>query len=291
MTIYFSVAFFILGAIIGSFLNVVLYRLNTGRGLGGRSKCPSCKRTLSAIDLVPIFSWLFLRGKCRTCKSKISAQYILVELLTAVLFTLAFLKNAILLRVSPSVFAVSTIVSLIIMSLLVLIIVYDLKHKIIPNEFSYTFAAVALLQNFLSYNYQTASIYFSNPFNLAGATILLSGILVAFPFYLLWLVSSGKWMGFGDAKLALGIGWLLGVGYGFSAIVFAFWIGAIVALLIMAVASLLKYIYKKTKGRVGILHSVKFKTEIPFAPFLIIGLLIVFFFNVSALDFISIFTW
>jgi len=168
--------------------------------------------------------------------------------------------------------------------------VYDLKHKIIPNEFSYSFAAIAFLQIFLNFNYSTSSVYFGIPFNFEGLTILLSGILVAFPFYFLWLVSDGKWMGLGDGKLALGIGWLLGIKYGFSAIVFAFWIGAVISLIVMGGIALMKYISRRTGMGIRQMYSMKFKSEIPFAPFLILGLLIVFFLNISVLDFIGMFT-
>lgn len=311
MTIYLSIVFFILGSIIGSFLNVVLYRFNTGKGLGGRSKCSSCKRVLSARDLFPIVSWIFLGGKCRTCESKISSQYVFVEIFTAILFLFVYLRNASLLEQSPIVFAVSTSISLLIMSILVLITVYDLKHKIIPNEFSYSFALIAFLQIFLNFNYKSSEIYLSLPISSSGSfgyeavLMLLSGIFVAFPFYFLWLVSGGKWMGLGDAKLALGIGWLLGIGYGFSAIVFAFWIGAVISLIVMGGVAVMKLVSKKIEGVsknnhrgrydgfVALAHnisSVKFQSEIPFAPFLIMGLLIVFFLNISVLDFLAIFT-
>lgn len=309
MTIYLSVFFFIFGAIIGSFLNVVLYRFNTGKGLGGRSKCSSCKRMLDIRDLFPILSWVLLRGKCRTCKSKISPQYVLVEIFTAILFLFVYLKNATLLETTPLIFVVSTVISLVIMSLLVLITVYDLKHKIIPDEFSYSFAVIAFLQIFLNFNYETSSIYLGLPLSngsigYEAIMMLLSGIFVAFPFYFLWLVSSGRWMGLGDAKLALGIGWLLGIKYGFSAVVFAFWIGAVISLIVMGGVALMKYISRQTdkKGlsrfrfcsNIGYslknIANIKFQSEIPFAPFLILGLLIVFFLNISVMDFLAIFS-
>ncbi len=287
MTIYLSIAFFVFGTIIGSFLNVVLYRFNTGRTLGGRSKCFACKRPLSAIDLVPVLSWIFLGGKCRTCKSKISVQYVLVELFTGVLFMFVYLKNAFILETSPLLFSVSVIISILIMTMLVLMTVYDLRHKIIPNEFSYTFAIIAFLQMFLNFNFETSKIYFGIPWGMEGVLMILAGLIVAFPFYFLWLVSDGKWMGLGDAKLSLGIGWLLGIKYGFSAIVFAFWIGAIIALLAMGTFAIVNYFDKKRRGGLNQLNSIKFKSEIPFAPFLILGILIVFFLNVSALDFVG----
>lgn len=290
MTIYLSIVFFIFGSIIGSFLNVVLYRFNTGRGLGGRSKCSSCKRVLGVSDLVPIFSWLFLRGKCRTCESKVSVQYVSVEIMTAVLFLFVYLKNSYLLPSNPLIFTVSTIFSLVIMCLLVLITIYDLKHKIIPNEFSYTLAVITFVLIFINFNEFTSKIYLGIPLNLSGLIMVFSGLLVAFPFYFLWLVSDGRWMGLGDAKLALSIGWLLGISYGFSAVVFAFWIGAVISLIVMGSIALLKYVSIKTGKHINQLYSVKFRSEIPFAPFLILGLLIVFFLKVSVIDFISVFT-
>jgi len=319
MTIYLSITFFIFGAIIGSFLNVVLYRFNTGKGLGGRSKCSSCKRVLSAKDLFPIASWIVLRGKCRTCKSKISPQYVLVEIFTAILFMFVYLKNASTLETSPLIFMVSVVISMFIMSLLVLITVYDLKHKIIPDEFSYSFAIISFLFIFLNFNCESSQICLGLPSVTAGIwsldtlLILLSGVFVAFPFYFLWLVSGGRWMGLGDGKLALGIGWLLGIKYGFSAIVFAFWIGAVISLIVMIGVAIMKFVSRKINKRrkkiVGCadgkcvdralqslgesvegLTSVQFKSEIPFAPFLILGLLIVFFLNISVMDFLAIFT-
>ena len=277
MITYFAIAFFILGTIIGSFLNVVIYRLNTGRGLGGRSKCSSCRRILTFIDLVPVLSWLFLKGKCRGCKSKISWQYPLVELSTGILFLFVFLKNISIFERSPLIFTISTIISLVIMSILVVITVYDLKHKIIPDQLSYSFATIAFLQLFLKFDYITSTISFGLPLTFESFLTICSGVFVAFPFFFLWLVSSGKWMGLGDAKLALGIGWLLGISYGFSAIVFAFWIGAIISLLIIGIGYLLNN------------QKLQLKSEVPFAPFIILGLLIVFFLRISILDFIGLF--
>src|SRR5574343_2050011 len=82
---------FVFGAIVGSFLNVVSLRFNTGVGLGGRSKCMSCGTGLTWKELVPIFSFLFQRGACKKCKSKISWQYPLVEFVAGVIFVLIFI--------------------------------------------------------------------------------------------------------------------------------------------------------------------------------------------------------
>jgi prepilin signal peptidase PulO-like enzyme (type II secretory pathway) len=253
---------FVFGIIIGSFLNVVLFRYNTGWGIGGRSKCFSCRRELKAIDLVPILSFLMFKGRCRTCKSKISWQYPSVELLTGVLFAATFAFYSPLLLTNLNQFILNIVFGFVIMALLVLITVYDLKHKIIPDVFVYTFSIVALVYSFLSVDV-FGSLIISNP----GLMYLIAGPVLAAPFYILWLISAGTWMGLGDAKLALGIGWLLGLIKGGAAIAIGFYIGAIVALFIL----LFNWLFKR-KG-------ISLKSEIPFAPFLITGLLTVFFFG------------
>jgi prepilin signal peptidase PulO-like enzyme (type II secretory pathway) len=275
MYIFLTIATFILGTIIGSFLNVVLYRYNTGRGIGGRSHCFSCRRKLTAIDLVPVFSYIFLRGRCRHCKSKISPQYLAVELLTGVLFAGAFVIDSSLFSVGSPMFLYELVYHFIVMSFLVLIIVYDMKHKIIPDAFAYGFAFVAVLHLFIGIN-PAGNIQFLHP----GGWEMLAGAMLAFPFYFLWLVSGGRWMGLGDAKLALGIGWFLGLSAGISAIVLSFWVGAAVSILLLAAIKLLKGLRKELSiGLRSKLPHLTIKSEVPFAPFLIIGLLSVFFFG------------
>jgi leader peptidase (prepilin peptidase)/N-methyltransferase len=149
------------------------------------------------------------------------------------------------------------------MSLLVLITVYDIRHKIIPDVFAYTFAVVSFVSLFV-YIGSTGQFVIVIP----AIPELFAGVILAFPFYFLWLVSRGRWMGLGDAKLALGIGWFLGLAQGATAIMYSFWIGAFVSLVILAFQNL----FAKNK-------SLSMKSEIPFAPFLILGLLIVYFFG------------
>jgi prepilin signal peptidase PulO-like enzyme (type II secretory pathway) len=109
---------------------------------------PSCGAKLRAIDLFPVVSWLFLRGRCRTCKSKISPQYPLVEFFTGVLFVLLFMSA------SPffahvNLLALYFVWNAIIFSILMVIFVYDIHHKIIPDGLSYTFAIMAFIQTFI----------------------------------------------------------------------------------------------------------------------------------------------
>lgn len=273
--------FFIFGCIIGSFLNVVLFRYNTGRTIGGRSKCFSCRRTLTPIDLVPVLSYIAFRGRCRTCKSHVSFQYPAVEMLTGVLFAGVYLLYAPLALLNTPLFVFNTSIALLVMSLLVLITVYDFRHKIIPDVFSYAFAVITFITLFIKIGNttgQTAIGDFSSfGFYLVMPELshLFAGIILAFPFYFLWLVSRGRWMGLGDAKLALGIGWFLGLARGGTAIIYGFWIGAIVSILLIGIQKM--YTWKSRKDG---LHSLTMKSEIPFAPFLIAGLLIVYFFGI-----------
>ncbi|GMU74460.1 MAG: prepilin peptidase [Candidatus Campbellbacteria bacterium] len=255
--LFFAFAF---GACVGSFLNVVILRYNTGRGINGRSGCAVCGAQLRWFELIPIVSFFVQKGRCRTCHSSVSWQYPLVEILTGALFVALYALYApewMLL----ALYAVEW-------SLLVVIVVYDMRHKIIPDPFVFAFCALALLSIFLSPGWG-----FSVPSNFWSA--LSAGPLLAAPFALLWLVSGGRWMGFGDAKLALGMGWMLGIAQGLSALVLSFWVGAIVS-----IGIILYERYGAPHAALSRTHGrLTMKSEIPFAPFLIIGLALVFFFG------------
>jgi leader peptidase (prepilin peptidase)/N-methyltransferase len=253
---------FLFGLIIGSFLNVVILRMNTGRSIAnGRSKCPRCNTTLSWYHLFPVFSFLALRGKCGNCKSGISFQYPLVELVTGITFTILY-TTALALHGFTLITLLIFLFSATIAALLIVIFVYDIKHTIIPDLMVYLFIILSL-----------ASIVW-RAFTIPGfqpGIALVDGVLVALPFFLLWAFSKGRAMGFGDVKLALGIGWLLGLIGGLSAAVFSFWIGAIVGLLLL-----------------GISRKYHMRSQIPFAPFLIIATGIVGVWGVTIFSLFSI---
>ncbi len=256
MQSYFFTFSFILGVLIGSFLNVVALRYNTGMTLKGRSKCFSCGKNLKWYELVPLFSFLFQKGKCRNCKSKISWQYPVVELLAGILFVLVIWTFPPL-TVQASF---TTLYYIFITCLLLVIIIYDIKHKIIPDQMVYLFGVIALLKLFIS-----SDLSFVAP----SINSILAGPLLALPFALLFLFSKGTWMGLGDAKLVLGIGWTLGLIKGISAIVLAFWIGAILSVIWMYI------VFRKLKSHY----------EIPFGPFLVLGMYLVLIFNIQVIDF------
>jgi leader peptidase (prepilin peptidase)/N-methyltransferase len=244
------IIFFILGTIIGSFLNVLVLRFGTGLSFArGRSKCFSCGKTLSWHELVPVVSYLLIGGKCTACESKISFQYPLVEFFTGLVFSLIFWKVGLSIMIIPYI---------VIFSLLIAIFIYDLGHKIIPDSFVWIFNVLAflILVNNIGFS------GFSNPNNFLD---ILSGPILFSFFAFFWLISSGKWMGFGDAKLALGVGWFLGFSGGVFAILLAFWTGALWGLIAILFSNL--NICKK---------KLTIKSEVPFAPFILLGLFIVF---------------
>jgi prepilin signal peptidase PulO-like enzyme (type II secretory pathway) len=255
MSSFFIIFIFILGAVIGSFLNVVALRYNTGMNLKGRSKCFSCGKNLEWYELIPVFSFLFQGGKCKGCKSKISWQYPVIEILAGVLFVFV-------LAVFPPISTgaiFNTIFYLFVTCLLLVITIYDVKHKIIPNSLVYTFIILALVKLFI-----TPDFAFTYP----SWVQILSGPILALPFALTFLLSKGTWMGLGDAKLVLGIGWILGLTAGLSAIILAFWIGAIVSVIWMYV----------------VLKKFKAKYEIPFGPYLILGMYLTLLFGIRIID-------
>ncbi|HET8575277.1 MAG TPA: prepilin peptidase [Candidatus Paceibacterota bacterium] len=292
MIIIASILALLFGMAIGSFLNVVVDRASLREAARGRSWCDFCKKTLSWFELLPVVSFVIQRGKCRSCQQSLSSQYPTVELFTGIAFALTldrlfqnrffgFFHEALF---SPGFsfassgevffFAASILFAFLVVALLVTILVYDLKHKVIPDEFSYTFATLALLKIFF--------IFFFFPGAESTDALLLAvlaGPLLALPFALLWLVSRGKWMGLGDAKLTLGIGWLFELLPGFTAIIFAFWSGALVGVLLIAFQKIQKVCGQRALSPAS--SSLTMKSELPFAPFLILGMALVFFFGIN----------
>ncbi len=255
MTFIILILFFSLGLIIGSFLNVVIFRLNTGKGLGGRSACMSCRNVLSWYELVPLMSYIALWGRCKNCKIKISWQYPLVELLAGLAFAILFFKFQDLFFLSPSGFAITFAFYAFLASLLIIITIYDIKHKIIPDILALIFALATFAGLFLFIDFK----FFPH---LPSLLEFSAGLIVSLPFAFLWLVSKGKWMGLGDAKLLVGIGWLLGLSRALSALALAFWAGSIIGLMLVML--------NKKYGM---------KSEIPFAPYLVLGTLVSFLFD------------
>lgn len=251
MDFIMPVYIFLLGTIIGSFLNVVIFRAFSGRGLRGRSSCGSCSRVLGAIDLVPIFSYIFLRGRCRTCGSKIAMQYPLVELATGVLFFLSY-------TTAQTSYELVTLLTLSVLG--VLISTYDIRHTVIPDAWSLLFSITA--------------IGWRIPEILAGGVsfgdVMLSGIIMSGALWAVWFLSDGRWIGFGDVKLIFGVGALLGVFGAFMTLWLACILGSIVGI------GMLSLQYLKGRSR-----YVTMQTQLAFGPFILVSAGLILFEYIS----------
>jgi len=260
---------FLMGVAIGSFLNVVVLRHEKEENITGRSHCMYCGKTLAWYELIPLFSYLKQLGRCRGCGHALSVQYPLVEFATGLLFVfvLKTLFGSVDSRVVVGFTAVFEVVlHCAVWSLFVVITVYDLRTKLIPDVFSFTLAGVAFVLLFVN----------GGVVSLPSVWNLLAGPLLFLPFYVLWKVSDGRWLGLGDGKLALGIGWFLGLSSGGTAVMLAFWIGAVVSVGIIVVQKLLEYTSAVTTG-----EHLTLKSEVPFGPFLVLGTLIVYFAHIN----------
>ncbi len=249
--IYFDI--FLLGLIFGSFLNTVIYRLHSKEDfLVGRSTCPHCGHVLAWDDLIPVFSFIFLGGKCRYCRKKISWQYPLVEFITGLLFLGIFHQNINLifdflgfgiLKLSYLFFVTCS---------LVIIFVYDLKHYIIPNKVVYPLIVISGLWHLVHF------FFFTLDLNQL-LNFFVTGFWTAAFFWTVYTLTSGKGMGMGDVKLGFFIGLFLGYPEVLISLFLSFLIGALVSFFLIIFAG---------KG---------FKSKVPFGPFLISGLFLILF--------------
>ncbi len=248
MSLVTSIFIFVFGSIIGSFLNVVVLRYGTGRGLGGRSKCAVTGKPLRWFELIPIISYIIQGGRTRHGGARISLQYPLVEFFTGVGFVAIVSHFLPLLYLRPESFLLNIIFYFTVYSFLILIFVYDFRHKIIPNDFVYPLMILSII-----------------PLVYGGLPFLgfLAGPILALPIFVLWAITRGRGMGFGDVKLALPIGWILGLSYGFAGLLLAFWIGAVFGIALM------------------IIYGKKPSDQIPFGPFIIVGAIVAFLYNVD----------
>ena len=266
MDIVYLSFLFVVGTFFGSFINVVALRYNTGlSSFSGRSMCPNCGRKLSWFELIPIFSFIFLSAKCRTCGSKISWRYFWVEVIAGIAFLFISLRQYYLYQNIFFYFNNGLVYSFLlflyysfIFGLLFVIALYDSRHKIVPDVLVYVFIGLSLIKLYLFIFFKDFNLVMFDYFDL------LAPLTTFLPFFLLWYLSGGKYLGFGDVKLSVGIGALLGFVSGFSAIILAFWIGA--------VWSILMFVYTKIKQNT----TLSFKSEIAFAPFLILATLVVY---------------
>ena len=239
----------VLGLCFGSFVNAFVWRIRKHKNwINDRSVCPKCKQVLSAADLVPVLSWLALKGKCRYCHKKISWQYPLVELTTAALFVVSYLFWPDVLNTRGWFHLV---VWLVILVGLMALVVYDFRWMLLPNKIVYPLTIIA-----------AAAVIVDFAILGGGAAALRQAMLglatTALPFYIMFQVSAGKWIGGGDVKLGMLIGLLVGSAWG--------------GLLVIFLASFIGLVWVAPDL---IRRRVRPNSRIPFGPFLILGLIIV----------------
>ena len=242
MTVSFSVLFFALGALVASFVGVVVARLNTGHSfVTGRSRCDACDTTLSALALVPVISYFVFRGRARCCGARLSLSAPLTELLLGGLFTLSYLKLDIVFLLLPLFLG---------LSLLLALVLYDLMHQILPPVLLWLFVATAVVIGYMH----------AGTLGDFRVAVLVAGAIALF-FVAIHVFSRGHAMGLADAPLAFGLALLTGPEFALAGLAFSFWIGAVVGITILL---------QRPRGhRMGI--------EVPFAPFLAAGFLLAYF--------------
>jgi len=238
---------------IGSFLNALIHRLHSGESMLDRSQCPKCQRPIAWYDNIPVLSYVFLLGKCRHCQKPISIQYPLVEIITAVLFAYAFYNNfQFFSNAITSKFLLLTLRDLFLISVLIIVFVYDLRWYLILDIVTLPAIVMILILNLLlGMNWQN---------------ILISGIIGLGFFLLQFVVSRGKWIGGGDLRLGL----LMGVSLGFPniiiALMIAYVVGAIFGLGLIA------------------LGKKKMSSEVPFGTFLSLATIVTLFWGENILN-------
>ena len=264
----------VVGLIFGSFIDALVWRIHEQAELQkkkkkkvkipreltmlhGRSMCPNCKHTLSALDLVPVLSWVLLRGKCRYCRKAISGQIPLIELLTGLLFAGSYvLWPAAMhgLGLLQFCFWLVFIVGFVALA------VYDLRWYILPDRIIFPLVGVAILEVLLSV------VFFHGSWLQVLGSVW--GVLIASGFFfVLYQVSNGAWIGGGDVKLGLVLGIVLG--------------GPLKSFMLLFLASVLGTLVSLPLMAVG---RAKKSTLIPFGPFLIAATIIIVLFGSHFVD-------
>ena len=241
----------VLGAVLASFVGVLVERINTGASWANdRSRCDSCSETLTARDLLPVLSWLLSLGRCRHCGSRVPFRHAVVEGTSALMFFFAFQQLGI--TVYLGVFLIALLA-------LLFVVLYDLRHTIVLMVPMALFVVSALVFRFLQMP-DTQGI---------GLSLLLAGACGSF-FLAFHVFSRGRAMGLGDAPMALGLSLLVGPAVVLPGVLFSFWIGAQYGIVVLV---------STPRGhRMGI--------EVPFVPFLALGFLLAYFTGWNPLLFI-----
>jgi prepilin signal peptidase PulO-like enzyme (type II secretory pathway) len=240
----------VLGLMIGSFLGMLTYRLPRGLSILGRSFCDNCHKKISWYDNIPIFSFAIRARSCRSCNKKISFRYPAIELATAILFVLAGIatlsmkfNGLFLFNLTHTLGLFSLPILLILCSSVIALFVIDLETQLLPDPIVYVIGATAILYLLA---YQSPDL----------VTHIFWGFINFFLFLAIYLLTSGRGMGFGDVKLAFVIGMMLGYPQSIVWFLLSFLLGAIIGILLLTT------------------RIAKIGQPIPFGPFLLISALI-----------------
>ena len=245
----FLLVSFLLGLIFGSFLNCLIWRLRQGESILGRSYCPSCRHLIAWHDNIPVLSFLFLKGKCRHCKNRISWQYPLVELITALLFAFSFYTISQLKDFSP----ILLVFNWLFIFGLILIFIYDLRWQSVPMIFVWPFTVIIFFLNII--------------LGILWWQLVIVGAVGVLFFLVQFLLTRGRGVGEGDIWLGL----LMGVALArfdllVLALVLSYFIGAIISVSLL------------------VRHKKKLKSKIALGPFLVSGTLISLIFGAKIIN-------
>lgn len=247
--IFIGIVTFIIGLCIGSFLNVCIYRIPLEKSIVfPHSSCPGCGKRLEAIDLLPVLSYIFLKGKCRHCKASISIQYPLVELFTGFIWLLTFLRYGL---------TIETLALLFLYSLLIPVLFIDLFHMIIPNGLVLTGLIGGLAV--LGYHIFVSPVLFFQTqswFAPLIGMISASGLLFLVALLGLLIYKNDGAMGMGDVKIFLPIGLFLGWKLALLTLFLSIMLGGIISILLL------------------VFHIKDRKSAIPFGPFIVLATMI-----------------
>ena len=239
MALYYAVITFIFGLVLGSFYTVVGERMPEGKSIiTPPSHCPNCGHVLKFYELIPVFSFIFLRGKCSKCKSKIPVLSTLIELLTGILFLISFLVFGI---------SIKFFIALIFISMLMIIIVSDIRYMLIDDEILIIASILIFILSIFEYGIKDALIY------------VLYGIICFIVMFLIKILGDfifkKESMGGGDIKLMFVFGLTMGIPLSIASIFLASFIGLPISLIML----------KNNSSH-----------ELPFGPYLSIAAIILF---------------
>ena len=255
MELFYIIMFFILGTVLGSFYNVVGYRLPKGESIINpkHSYCPSCHHKLETFELIPVISYLMQKGQCRNCKEKIALFYPLIEVLTGLLFSVCYYSFGL---------GYELIIALTLVSLFVIIVVSDTKYLVIPDEVTLTSSVVIVITMLISIGIKETALH------------VLSGLAMFFSIYMIMLFGNYLFkkesLGGADVKLMFVVGLVVHPLIGF----FVIFVASAIALPISIV-----------------LFQINNEKVIPFGPFIMLSVILFYFLKVDVKSLIEYLTF